>query len=145
VTCPHCGADNPAQARFCMSCGTALSAPSVPAATGPSVPAATGEGTTGAAPAGEPGTRANPPSEPPAPRPSPLPAQFTSVRSAPSELPATHPEWKMSPAGPLPDPPKRRIWLWVLGGVGVLLLLCVVMTIVAGLAVDPSMQAPGGP
>jgi hypothetical protein len=31
----------------------------------------------------------------------------------------------MSPAGPLPEPPRRRTWLWVLLGViGVCVLLC---------------------
>jgi hypothetical protein len=31
----------------------------------------------------------------------------------------------MSPAGPLPEPPKRRTWLWVLLGIiGACILLC---------------------
>ena len=50
----------------------------------------------------------------------------------------------MSPAGPLPDPPKRRIWVWVLVGLGAVLLLCVVLTLISSLTLDPSLQQPAG-
>ena len=43
----------------------------------------------------------------------------------PPSIAPTAPEWRMSPAGPLPEPPRRRTWLWVLlGTIGALLLLC---------------------
>lgn len=132
VKCQRCGAENPAAARFCMSCGNAL-----PAAD--EAPSAVAEP---ARPAG--GAPADAPSPGPAvvetPRPAPLPAQFSRRPSDPGELPPTHPDWKMSSAGPLPDPPKRRVWLWVLGGIGAIILLCVVMTIISSMAVPPAGQ-----
>ncbi len=50
----------------------------------------------------------------------------------------------MSSPGPLPDPPKRRIWLWVLGGIGAVILLCVVMIIISSLAMGPTLDGPAG-
>ena len=43
-----------------------------------------------------------------------------------TEVPPTAPEWRMSDAGPLPEPPRRRrTWLWVvLGVLGSCLLVC---------------------
>ncbi|MDQ2674546.1 MAG: zinc ribbon domain-containing protein [Chloroflexota bacterium] len=135
VKCQRCGAENPAAARFCMSCGNAL--PDVDDAAAPesAVPTATAPP---AAPIPEPVVRDEPGL-------SPLPAQFSRRPTDPGELPPTHPDWRMSPAGPLPDPPKRRVWLWVLGGIGAVILLCVVMLIISSLAVGPGLEAPAGP
>lgn len=136
VKCQRCGAENPAAARFCMSCGNALPvAAEVPAA--PIESAAPDE-------PGKPAATSGVPAGPDAPRTAPLPAQFSRRPVDPGELPPTHPEWKMSPAGPLPDPPKRRIWLWVLGGIGAIILLCVVLTIISSLAVGTDLGAPTG-
>ena len=56
---------------------------------------------------------------------SALPPAKPSPARDRTELPPTSPEWRMSPAGPLPEPPRRRTWLWiVLGIVGACLLLC---------------------
>ena len=57
-------------------------------------------------------------------------SKVTSAESKPawvtaSEVPPTSPEWRMSPAGPLPEPPRRRTWLWVvLGIIGACVLIC---------------------
>ncbi len=134
VKCQRCGAENPATARFCMSCGNAL--PVVH-----DVPGATAET---AAPAVNVQPAAPPESAAPPPTPAPLPAQFSRRPADPNELPPTHPDWKMSPAGDLPDPPKRRIWLWVLGGIAAVLLLCVVMTILSSI-LGPGLDTPAGP
>ncbi len=45
----------------------------------------------------------------------------------PVELPASHPEWRMSPAGPLPEQPRRRWVVWIIGSLGVCLVLCVTL------------------
>ncbi len=46
-------------------------------------------------------------------------------------MPATAPEWRMSDAGPLPVPSRRRrTWLWILLGIlGTCLLICVALFI----------------
>ena len=55
------------------------------------------------------------------PTPVPPPADEAEL----SAIPPTSPEWRMSPAGPLPEQPRRRRWLWiVLGIVGACLLIC---------------------
>lgn len=132
VKCQRCGAENPASARFCMSCGNALPA----AADAPAAPAgAAAPQEAGEAVATAPELAAAEP-----PRAVPLPAQFSRRPVDPGELPPTHPEWKMSSAGPLPDPPKRRIWLWVLGGIGAVILLCIVLSIVSSLALGPAVE-----
>lgn len=46
-----------------------------------------------------------------------------------SDLPPTDPEWRMSPAGPLPERPRRKIWFWILVVIGVILLICVLIMI----------------
>ena len=56
--------------------------------------------------------------------------QGSAPSEQPSSLPPTAPEWRMSPAGPLPEPPRRRTWLWVLfGTIGILLLLCCLVVV----------------
>lgn len=110
MRCPACGADNREGARFCDACGARMpEAAPVPAAPAPEAP--------------------SPPDSVPTvvridAAPPPIPA-FELPPVNPGDLPPTHPEWRMSPAGPLPDPPKRRIWLWIVGG----LLFCVAMFI----------------
>jgi len=101
MQCSACGADNRDGARFCDACGARLPEPAIA-----------------------------PPSEPDAPTvvvrtdvpPPPIPA-FELPPLNPEDLPPTHPEWRMSPAGPLPEQPRRRVWLWVVGA----LLFCVAM------------------
>ena len=107
MRCPRCGTENPQTSKFCSECG------------GPLIPAP-------AAPAPEPVKVPPPPPVPAAPPPAPttIPASSRNPESIdPTELPPTHPDWKMSSAGPLPDPPRRRIWLWILVAVG----LCIFM------------------
>ncbi|CAA9534460.1 MAG: hypothetical protein AVDCRST_MAG73-1245 [uncultured Thermomicrobiales bacterium] len=49
---------------------------------------------------------------------------------APADLPAFDPEWRMSDPGPLPEPRRRRTWVWVLLGiVGACLLVCIALFI----------------
>jgi hypothetical protein len=50
----------------------------------------------------------------------------------PSELPPTSPDWKMSSAGPLPEPPKRRKWLWILLIIIVVILILCCVAIILG-------------
>lgn len=153
VTCSRCGAENPAAARYCMSCANPLPVSETAPAAGTGAgeadatapPATAATASVGSPPADTdafPGRAA-------APRPQPgssgLPPQFRSLRAAPSHVPPTDPEWRMSPAGPLPDPPKRRIWVWVLVAVGAVLLLCVVLTLIGSLVGNPNLQAPAGP
>ncbi len=65
---------------------------------------------------------------PPTPREPPRPEAPSTVDRR--DLPPTSPEWRMSPAGPLPEPPRRRRWLWiVLGIVGACLLLCCLLLV----------------
>lgn len=126
IVCPTCGNENPEGSRFCSNCGTALTrtdatTPDGAAAPRPSVPEEAAS-----APSSERSTAPVPPMPEPrswAPPPS---------RSAnePSGLPATAPEWRMSDAGPLPEPRGRRRWLWVIVGIlGACLLVCVGLTV----------------
>ncbi len=111
ITCGRCGTENPEGSRFCAQCGNALSvAESEPA-------------------------DAPPPAKSDLPSPttnSPIgqiasPAQSERHRAAdPTHLPPSSPEWRMSDAGPLPEPRRRRTWRWiVLGMGGVCLLVCI--------------------
>ena len=62
-----------------------------------------------------------------APAPEPAPAAGRTT------LPPTSPEWRMSPAGPLPEPPRRRRWIWiVLGILGACVVICVVLFVLVG-------------
>jgi hypothetical protein len=70
-----------------------------------------------------------PASEPPPPEP---PTPWTPPIISPSELPPTAPEWKMSSAGPLPEPPKRRRWLWILLIIIVVILILCCVAIILG-------------
>jgi zinc-ribbon domain len=48
----------------------------------------------------------------------------------PTDLPATHPDWRMSPPEPYVPQRKRRTWLWiVLGIVAACLLVCVALIV----------------
>jgi hypothetical protein len=120
VTCQNCGNENPEGSRFCSNCGTRLVAPDPPASPQPG--------------RSEPGDGEHGPAAVPAP-PAPPPTAFARpIRdtgpSAATELPPTHPEWRMSSAGPLPDPPRRRRWLWiVLGLIGFCVLVCALIVL----------------
>jgi len=54
-------------------------------------------------------------------------ASLATAKPAPRETPPTAPEWRMSDAGPLPEPRRgRRKWLWfALAIIGACLLCCV--------------------
>lgn len=120
MRCPGCGADNRDGARFCDACGARMAEAPAPAA----APAPVAEG-----PAV---VRIDTP-------PPPIPA-FELPPVNPGDLPPTHPEWRMSPAGPLPEQPKRRLWLWIVGG----LLFCVAMFIMMNvLLAGIAPPAPG--
>ena len=102
MRCPNCGTQNPSTSKFCSECGAPLVAPAPP----------------------------------PAPAPQSAPAQPVAVTSPsprrdtpidPTELPPTHPEWRMSSAGPLPEPPRRRIWLWALVAIGLCVFIYLMM------------------
>ena len=115
MTCPVCGADNRAGAKFCNECGTPLAAESA-RADAPEEPAA------------DTVVRVDAP-------PPPVPAFAALPPRDPSELPPTHPEWRMSSAGPLPDPPKRRLWLWIVGAlISCLVLFLLMNVLLAGIA-----------
>ena len=60
-------------------------------------------------------------------RPMPQPMPQPMARPGESrEAPAFDPEWRMSDPGPLPEPRRRRAWVWVLLGiVGACLLVCI--------------------
>lgn len=147
IACPNCGTANPAGGNFCSNCGTRLPtaarteepsrsadqstppSPPISAARGPeeSVPDADAEDRAAASDAvvERPAAPERPPS--PIPPPLPIPTPVTLPSRNPSQLPASSPEWRMSDAGPLPEPRGRRRWLWILGGIlAACLLLCVV-------------------
>lgn len=68
----------------------------------------------------------------PAASPAPPPPQ-QSWPSDPAALPPTAPEWRMSDPGPLPEPRRRRTWLWiVLGTLGACVVLCVGLFVLVG-------------
>lgn len=126
MLCPACGADNREGARFCDACGDRL--PESPARLAIPAPA-------------EPVV----PAEAPAvvridAAPPPVPS-FELPPERPGELPPTHPEWRMSPAGPLPEQPRRRIWLWVVGG----LLFCVAMFVLMNVLLVGMMPPDAAP
>jgi hypothetical protein len=107
-----------------MNCGADLSgvAPSSP----PSEPKPEGEEIEQPH---EPAHVAPPESEPPPPEP---PTTWKPPIIPPSELPPTSPDWKMSSAGPLPEPPKRRKWLWILLIIIVAILILCCVAIILG-------------
>lgn len=116
MACPVCGADNRAGAKFCNECGANLGLTAAP-----------------------PGDLPEPAEQEPVVRvdvpPPPVPAFAALPPRDPSELPPTHPEWRMSSAGPLPDPPKRRLWLWIVGAlISCLVLFLIMNVLLAGLA-----------
>lgn len=69
-----------------------------------------------------------------------IPVQAGRVPS-PSELPANHPEWRMSPAGPLPEQPRRRWVIWLVGALGVCILLCVAVVVWSSTVGRPTIDA----
>ena len=79
-----------------------------------------------------------------------------TVPAAPREssaVPPTAPEWRMSDPGPLPDPPRRRRWLWITAGIlGACVLLCCLGGVwintagrdtVCALATEAAVNQPG--
>lgn len=108
IICPTCGDANADGSRFCSNCGTRLERSPEP----------------DPEPAGE---RTSDPeySEPPEPTYAPRRPATDST-----ELPPSAPEWRMSSPGPLPEPRRRRMWLWiVLGIIGACLLVCILIYI----------------
>lgn len=56
---------------------------------------------------------------------APVAAAPPVTRRESSSVPPTAPEWRMSDPGPLPDPPRRRRWLWITAGIlGACVLIC---------------------
>ena len=106
-----------------MECGTRLALPPPsggienPTATGASDAVAGGPLNAGAVEGAEQRTMESrvptPPLAPPA-RPA-----------DPTELSPSHPEWRMSPAGPLPEQPRRRWVVWLGAALGACLFVCV--------------------
>lgn len=124
IVCDQCGHRNEAGSRFCSNCGHRLVAGDEPL---PSVE----QGTPSSQPDVVPTVSGLPPqmAAPPVPprRVEPLPA---SRGPSTGDLAPTDPEWRMSSAGPLPDPPRRRRWLWILLAiVGACVLVCVGVSI----------------
>lgn len=131
IVCDRCGHENEAGSRFCSNCGNRLAATDAQptAATEPSTSAAAAP--TNAASTQPPPTAPDPsPSRLPPSIPPPLFPTATPPTGPGRDLPASHPEWRMSSAGPLPDPPRRRRWIWiVLGLLGACVIACVALTI----------------
>lgn len=133
IVCPRCGHENSTDSKFCSNCGNALTGIASVAPEAETV--AEGPATSGtAAPTPDLAAPATPPSPPMRMPPIPEPRTWSPRPPAgpndPSSLPASAPEWRMSDAGPLPEPRGRRRWLWiVLGILGACLLLCVALTI----------------
>jgi hypothetical protein len=109
ITCPNCGTANESNNRFCMECGADLS----------SLAPSTGT------PSGDQArdSPAAPPSTSPPSGFEPAQPWAGSARARTGPLP-TDPDWKMSDPGPLPEPKRRRGWLWVVVGLVAALLLC---------------------
>ncbi|HYH12116.1 MAG TPA: zinc-ribbon domain-containing protein [Thermomicrobiales bacterium] len=97
MECPQCGHVNGEEDKFCSNCGARLTA-------GTSIP-----------------RQFVPPERADTPPPSAVP-QATQPVEPRAEDPHD-PEWRMSPL-PEEAPPKRRTWLWVLGGI---ILFCVLL------------------
>ena len=111
MKCPACGADNRGGAKFCNECGATLVIP---------VPE-----TIEIEPAAAPTILVERTDDVP-----PSASVYQGLPSSdPTDLPPTHPEWRMSSAGPLPEPPKRRIWLWVIGVLVSCVLIFLLMNI----------------
>lgn len=131
IVCDQCGHRNEAGSRFCANCGHRLVAEGepLPAADPPPTPPR------GAAP---------PPGLPPQMPAPPAPPRSTEPSAASgglptADLPPSHPEWRMSSAGPLPDPPRRRRWIVILLAIlGVCVLLCVAVFVF--LSTEPGMR-----
>lgn len=95
MQCPQCGHENNEGDSFCANCGARLQS-------GLTIPRQF-----------ETPERSSPPQSPPPP----------PVSSEPIPDDPHDPEWRMSSL-PEPEPPKRRTWLWVLGGI---LIFCVLL------------------
>ncbi|HEX5499671.1 MAG TPA: zinc-ribbon domain-containing protein [Thermomicrobiales bacterium] len=103
IRCPNCGNENPPGSRFCANCGRRLPEPTAPE------PAS-------APPISAPPTNASQPA--------------TAPPVNPTDLPPTHPEWRMSPPEPYEPRHKRRTWLWIaLGIIAVCLVVCVALIV----------------
>jgi zinc ribbon protein len=100
IRCPNCGNENPPGSRFCANCGRRL-------------------------PESDADVAAPSPASPPA-----VEAEVAAPPVRPSDLPATHPEWRMSPPEPYVPTRQRRTWLWiVLGIIAACLLVCLAIIV----------------
>jgi len=126
IVCDRCGHRNEAGSRFCSNCGNRLGAEQPSDLPGTPPPAA--------GPSPEPSATSAPAEPASTPPPPTLPPQFRPIggdrpgrAEAPSrrDLPPTDPEWRMSPVLEEAPPPRRRTWLWIVGGLlGLCLLSC---------------------
>lgn len=125
IVCPTCGNENPEGSRFCSNCGTALTRPDAAEADASATAADEPDQT-------DPDRSVRPGrvSVPPMPEPRTWTAPATRPPHDAGGVPATAPEWKMSDAGPLPEPRGRRRGLWVIVGIlGACLMVCVGLTV----------------
>lgn len=148
IVCPSCGTENAAGSNFCSNCGTKLNVAPPTEALSPtgddgSDSASPTDGTIDDAP---PANEAQAiPSERPAsslPPQRPMPPPVSLPPRDHSGLPATAPEWRMSSAGPLPEPRGRRRWLWItLGILGACLLVCIVAVTLASTVFSDEVES----
>jgi hypothetical protein len=106
IRCPNCGNENPPGSRFCANCGRRLPEP----------------------PPLEPTPVEQTAVEPtPAPANAP-PAALAAPPISPTDLPPTHPDWRMSPPEPYLPQRGRRTWLWIVFGIiGACLVICLAL------------------
>ncbi|HET7094425.1 MAG TPA: zinc ribbon domain-containing protein [Thermomicrobiales bacterium] len=100
IRCPNCGNENPPGSRFCANCGRRLP---------------------------EPAALEAPPEAAPAPS---APPETMTPPINPTDLPPTHPEWRMSPPEPYVPQRRRRTWLWiVIGIIAACLVVCLAVVV----------------
>lgn len=124
IVCPRCGNENLEGSKFCSNCGNSLTVVERPAVKDESI----GDlpEPPDLAPSSPSPSRAEAQVPPPIPAPRAWSPRPSAARNEASVLPATAPEWRMSDAGPLPEPRRRRTWLWIVVGLlGACLLICV--------------------
>ena len=151
--CPYCGSATVPDGQFCPNCGRLLPTKTEPADGGePRAADVQPFGTDAGAPppnhtgpvfrVGPDDASAPIPAEAGASDPavvrSSLPPEFAPpvldaplpVNFNPSDLPGTHPDWKMSPAEPYVPRRQRPRWLLIVAGVlGACLLVCVAVVV----------------